>query len=103
MPTYCDADGCESEATEVVPVSIDEHTVQHRRYCYPCSEAYHTGAQHGRFRAVRQLEAYAESLKEQGLTAEAGVIFAATSRLNTATDPGEDGVETPPLDRPGDR
>lgn len=95
MTTYCDADGCEAEAAEVVPVSIDETTVQIRNYCYPCSEAYHTGAQHARFRAIRQLRAYAENLKEQGFVVEAGVIFAALPRMNIADDPGELGPSLP--------
>lgn len=99
MPIYCDAEGCENEATEVVPVSIDENTVEFRRYCYPCSEAYQTGAQHGRFRAVRQLTARVDSLRKQGFTAEAGIIFTAIQRLDSATDPGEEGVEPPPVER----
>ena len=98
MPHYCDNDACESEAVEVVPVSVDEDTVEFRRYCYTCSEAYNTGAQHGRFRAVRQLKAYAEDLKSQGLVTEAAVIFAALPKLAAANDPGEVGVEVPTLD-----
>jgi len=98
MPRYCDNDPCETEAVEIVPVSLDENTIEFRRYCYTCSEAYNTGAQHGRFRAMRQLRAYAESLKGQGFVTEAGVIFAALPRLDTANDPGEEGVEVPTLD-----
>ena len=103
MPDYCETEGCESEATEVVPVSLDESTVEYRRYCHPCCEAYHTGAQHGRFRAVRQLRAHVESLREQGFVTEAGVLFAALSKLDSTNDPGEEGVETSPLDGQGDR
>lgn len=98
MPHYCQNDPCESEAVEVVPVSVDVDTVEYRRYCYACSEAYNTGSQHGRFRAMRQLRAYAKSLKEQGFATEAGVLFAALSKLNTANDPGEEGLEPPPLE-----
>lgn len=95
---YCDNESCESEAVEVVPVSVDADTVEYRRYCYACSEAYSTGAQLGRFRAMRQLKAQAESLKDQGLVTEAGVLFAALPRLNTAADPGEEGLVPPPLE-----
>jgi len=95
---YCDNDPCETEAVEVVPVSLDEQTVEYRRYCHTCSEAYATGAQHGTFRVLRQLRAYAESLKHQGFTTEAGILFAALPRLGTANDPGEEGLEPPALD-----
>ncbi|MEN6643987.1 MAG: hypothetical protein ABFE08_16240 [Armatimonadia bacterium] len=103
MTTYCDAEGCENEATEVVPVSVGENAVEHRRYCYPCSAACHTGAQHARFRAIRRLTAHMDSLKKQGFVTEAGVIFMALQKLDTATDPGEEGVGPPPLDGPGDQ
>ena len=103
MTTYCDAEGCENEATEVVPVSVGENAVEHRCYCYPCSEAYHTGAQHGRFRAIRQLTAHMNSLKKQGFVTEAGVIFTALQKLDTAADPGEKCLEPPPQDGPGDQ
>jgi hypothetical protein len=98
MPCYCDNETCEAEAVEVVPVSLDEDTVEYRRYCYACSEGYNTGAQHGRFRAMRQLRAYAESLKERGFATEAGVVFAALPKLDTCTDPGEEGMEPLPLE-----
>lgn len=98
MAHYCDSEACENEASEVVPVSVDADTAEYRRYCYTCSEAYNTGAQHGRFRAMRQLRAYAGILREQGFTTEAGVIFAALPKLNTATDPGEEGLERPTLE-----
>lgn len=99
MTTYCDNDPCEAEAVEVVLVSLDEDTVEYRRYCYTCSEAYNTGCQHGHFRGVRQLRAYAEGLKEQGFVTEAGVLFVAIAKLNTADDPGEAGLEPPTLDQ----
>lgn len=98
MPKYCQTDGCESEAVQVVPVSLDENAVGFRRLCYPCSEAYSTGAQHGQFRTIRQLRAHAEDLKQQGFATEAGVIFAALPRLDTATDPGEEGLEPPSVE-----
>ena len=98
MPHYCETDGCETEAVEIVPVSIDDSTVEYRKLCYPCSEAYSTGTQHGRFRAMRQLRAYAKSLQQQGFVTEAGVIFAAVAKLDTANDPGEEGLEPPPLE-----
>ena len=102
MSMYCENDPCEAEATEVVPVSLDQNTVEYRRYCYTCSEAYNTGAQHGHFRAVRQLQKYAEDLMKQGFVTEAGVIFAALPKLDTANDPGEEGVPVPTLDDPED-
>lgn len=95
MPHYCDNEACENEASEAVPVSVDVQTVEFRRYCHTCSEAYHTGAQHGAFRARRQLRAHAESLKNQGFITEAGIIFAALPRMNTADDPGELGLFPP--------
>jgi len=98
MSDYCENDPCQTEAVEVVPVSVDENTVEFRRYCHTCSEAYSTGAQHGGFRAMRQLRAHAEDLKTQGFVTEGGVIFAALSKLNAATDPGEEGLEPPTLD-----
>lgn len=103
MPKYCENEACENEAVEVVPVSLDANTVQFRHLCYPCSEAYSTGVQHGRFRAARQLRAYAESLREQGLATEAGVIFCAVARLDVLTDPGEDDVGVPTLGDDDDR
>lgn len=95
---YCENDPCEAEAVEVVPVSVDADTVEFRRLCYPCSEAYNTGAQHGLYRSGRQLRAHAESLREQGFVTEAGVIFCALPKLDAANDPGEEGLEPPTLD-----
>ena len=100
MPVYCENESCEFEATEVVPVSVSQNEVEYRRYCYTCSEAYNTGAQHGHFRVMRQLQKYAEDLMKQGFVAEAGVIFAALPKLNTTDDPGEEGVEVPSLEEP---
>lgn len=102
MPTHCDAEGCENEAVEVVPVSRDEDAIWYRRYCHPCSEAYHAGSQHGRFRAARQLRAHAESLCGLGFLTEAGVVFAAIVRLTAGDDPGEEGLERPALDGDGE-
>ena len=98
MPHYCQNDPCESEAVEVVPVSVDADTIEFRRYCHTCSEAYNVGCQHGHFRSVRQLRAHADSLNGQGFVIEAGVIFAALPKLDTCTDPGEEGLEPPPLE-----
>ena len=57
---FCEFPSCENEIDgdgEVVLVSygLEVDQVFKRRACFQCAEAYHTGAQHGRFRAMRVL------------------------------------------------
>jgi hypothetical protein len=52
---YCQNDPCETEAVETQPVSLGVDEVRPKRYCYTCSEAYSSGAQHGEMRAIRDL------------------------------------------------
>ena len=84
---WCGFPTCDNEAVTEVPVSNDAETATMRPACYACSEAYHTGAQYGRFRAHRQLLAYAQGLLKQGNPAEGGVIFAALRVLRSVDDP----------------
>ena len=84
---YCGFPTCDNEAITEVPVSNDAETATMRPACYSCSEVYHTGAQYGRFRAHRQLLAYAQGLLKQGNPAEGGVIFAALRVLRSVDDP----------------
>jgi hypothetical protein len=52
---YCQNDPCETEAVETQPISLGVDEVRPKRYCYTCSEAYSSGAQHGEMRAIRDL------------------------------------------------
>lgn len=47
MKEYCQNPLCESEATKVVPVSVDHPSDQKRSLCAVCEEAYSWGVQHG--------------------------------------------------------
>lgn len=58
---YCEAEGCEAEATETVPVSLDKAGDSKRHYCWTCSQVYHTGVQHGSLR--ENPNAYREVVK----------------------------------------
>ena len=98
--TYCDNPSCDNEATEVVPVSISADVVEFRCFCSTCSEAYNVGAQHGRFRAIRQLRACANVLDADEHVIH--TVSAAMSCLDSVDDPGEEGLTPPVLDEDED-
>jgi hypothetical protein len=52
---FCQVEPCENPFFEVQPASLDLTTIETRRMCRPCAESYGTGAQHGEFRAIRNL------------------------------------------------
>jgi hypothetical protein len=47
MEQYCQNPLCENTATNVVAVSVDQPSDQHRSLCAACEEAYSWGVQHG--------------------------------------------------------
>jgi len=118
MPSYCENDGCENEAEQKVPVSMDEGTIEYRHYCQVCSEVYHVGAQHGYYRSKRQLRDWATKVQTEASGLEplpqnpssderrlfefhlgtARTINTCASYLNPSTDPGEEGLTPPPLE-----
>ena len=67
--------GCETEAVEVKPVSVGLTEMETRKMCFTCSESYSSGAQHGEYRAVRDLlrkgfDAAAEALNGRPISPE---------------------------------
>jgi len=93
---YCEFLTCENElgddGGEVVLVSYGPDDVRKRRACWACAEIYNTGAQYGRFRAVRMLRAIAQVMAEEGQEAESLAVDAAVSGVNSVDDPGEAGA-----------
>lgn len=72
---YCDSSTCDSEAVEVVRVSVDKPHDGKRHLCQQCYQMYLIGVQHGRFheaavhktepsRGSSQIKPYSKAWKE---------------------------------------
>lgn len=69
MKQFCEAEGCEAPGYREVKVSEKKYGDSKRTYCYPCSEAYTVGVQHGdkRNNKIRNaLEAVVDSYEDTG-------------------------------------
>ncbi len=88
---FCEMPTCDDEAMdgETILVSLDANTVLKRRVCYHCSEVYLVGSQHGRFRAIRQIQGHIENLQALGDDAAVNVLQALLPLLDSTDDPGE--------------
>ena len=72
---FCGNPNCDNEATEIAFVSESKDKVTKRPLCSTCYEAYLSGCQHTRFRAVRNLELeIATEIADGGILA-ANVLF----------------------------